>query len=114
MKTKRLIKLITELGHQKQPADEMWRLFLSPVTVMVNKTIISQVTFYCEGLSDRQRERSDAVSGVGVSERTHVGRPVGAHVDQDGLQVGKDLFFGHVELHGRETSLRPTRFLQVS
>lgn len=85
--------------------------FFSPVTVMVNKTIISQVTFYCEGLSNRQSERTSSAAltpcrvfvVVGVSERTHVGRSVGAHVHQDGLQVGKDLVFGHVELHGRET-----------
>lgn len=39
---------------------------------------------------------------VGFSERTHVGRSVGANINQDTLQVGIDVFFGHVELYRRE------------
>lgn len=33
-----------------------------------------------------------------IGARTHVGRSVGADVQQDGAQVGKNVLFGHVEL----------------
>lgn len=35
---------------------------------------------------------------AGVGERTHFSWSVGANINQDSLQVGVDVFFGHVEL----------------
>lgn len=38
------------------------------------------------------------VNSSWIGARTHVGRSVGADVQQDGAQIGKNVLFGHVEL----------------
>lgn len=35
---------------------------------------------------------------MGFGEHTHIGWSVGANINQDSLQVGEDVFFGHVKL----------------
>lgn len=46
------------------------------------------------------------IVAVGFSERTCVGRSVGANINQDSLQVGKDVFFGHVDLCRRANRIK--------
>lgn len=44
---------------------------------------------------------------MGFGEHTQIGWSVGANINQDSLQVGEDVFFGHVELsQGRENSMK--------
>lgn len=60
---------------------------------------------------------SSVIVVVGFSEHTHIGgRSVGANINQDRLQVGKDVFFGHVELCGRENwnkTLQPNKIYVI-
>lgn len=46
-------------------------------------------------LTEEEQPCRDSAS---VVKLTHIGRSVGADVSQDGLHVGDDVFFGHVEL----------------
>lgn len=91
----------TREGHQTQAAPESWRSLKarfppqSPTSANNDDIQGLQQPLDTSGI---QRQPSSAFISATFSARTHVSRSVGADVQQDGTQVGEDVFFGHVEL----------------
>lgn len=94
-------------GHQTQAAPESW---CSLKDRFPRQSPISGNTGDIEGLQQQldtfgihrqllsEEQPSSGFISAAFSARTQVSRPVRADVQQDGTQVGEDVFFGHVEL----------------
>lgn len=97
----------TREGHQTQAAPESWRSLKARFSLQspssANNDDIQglQQQLDTSGIHRQLLSEEQPSSGfipAAFSARTNVSRSVGADIQQDGTQVGKDVFFGHVEL----------------